>query len=307
MTLNSAYTGDYSTVHDIVSDPKVLGEQIYSNLEGTFLENALFRNAGETSSLVAQYREAASPYLKDDAENVAEFAEIPVSDTDLGELKTAVAIKTALGIDISREMVKSNAMDALQRKVSALQNSMVRNSVSATLSAINNAPIQTLAVSAEWENPESRPLRDILMGKRSVSNASNENDPSAKFGYSADTLLLSESALTMLEMHDQFQGLFVGNIAGENPLYKGIQSTSIGGLQIVTSNLLPEDSVYVLESGTAGFISDFDPLTVTDLYSPYGDNGFGGTRQVFRVDAFRNRIMAVDAPKSIVKLEGIVA
>lgn len=74
--LTSAFGGDTITVDEAIKDPTFIPERILENLDGAFLEAALFRDGGSNDGVVA-YREAASPYLNDNAENVAEFAEIP--------------------------------------------------------------------------------------------------------------------------------------------------------------------------------------------------------------------------------------
>lgn len=61
-----------------------------------------------------------------------------------------------------------------------------------------------------------------------------------------------------------------------------------------------------MQTGVAGFISDTDPLTVTPLYSESGENGYGGSRQSWRMDAFRKRIIAIDNPQSVVKVSGFM-
>ena len=76
--LTSAFGGDTLTVDEMVKDPTYIPERILENLDGAFLEEALFRNGGTNDGVVA-YREAAAPYLNDNSEEVAEFAEIPVS------------------------------------------------------------------------------------------------------------------------------------------------------------------------------------------------------------------------------------
>ncbi|MFS0140290.1 hypothetical protein ACL1FJ_00680 [Corynebacterium striatum] len=302
--LTSAYGNGTLTVDQIVKDPTWLQERTLENLDGAFLEEALFRNGGTNDGVVA-YREAASPYLNDDSEEVAEFAEIPVSEPSIGQARTLIGVKTGLAIRISREMRRENKIDQLSLRQTALQNTMIKNSVESTLEAFRKAGIQNQAVSTDWETDTAKPLRDILTAKRSVNAARPDNSkPNQKFGYSADSLVISEAALDLLLWHDDVQRMYNGNAAIENPLYKGITPATIAGLRVITNPWLKDDEMYILQSGVAGFISDTDPLTVTSLYSESGENGHGGSRQSWRMDAFRKRIIAVDNPKAVVKLSG---
>lgn len=300
----SAFGGDLITIDEMLKDPHFIQERLLENLDGAFLENALFRNGGPNDGVVA-FREAAAPFLNDDAEEVAEFAEIPVSDLNRGKLRTVIGVKTALGVRVSREMRRFNKLDALNLQIAALQNTMIKSGVEAALAAFRAAKVQELGVSANWESNDADPMRDLRQAKRLISTAKAPDRDDALMGYKADVLVANEATIDAALFHESVQRFYQGNAAVENPIYQGITPTTIGGLRVVTSQFIPEGEAYVLQSGTAGFISDADPLTITPAYSEHGENGYGGTNQSWRVDAFRNRVIAVDNPRSVVKLRGI--
>lgn len=304
--MTSAYGHDMLTVEQVVADPMWLAERTLENLDGAFLEEALFRNGGTNDGVVA-YREAASPFLNDDAEEVAEFAEIPISNPNIGKARSLVGVKTALGIRVSREMRRENKIDQVSIQQTALQNTMMKSGVDATLAAFRNAEVPELAVTASWEQKDNDPLRDLLNAKRMVNSAKPEDaGKSEKFGYSANAIIASGSAIDLLVWNERVQRLYNGNAAIENPIYKGITPGVLSGLRVITSPFLADDELYIMQTGVAGFISDTDPLTVTPLYSESGENGYGGSRQSWRMDAFRKRIIAVDNPKSVVKVTGFM-
>lgn len=304
--MTSAYGHDMLTVEQVVADPTWLAERTLENLDGAFLEEALFRNGGTNDGVVA-YREAASPFLNDDAEEVAEFAEIPISNPNVGKARSLVGVKTALGIRISREMRRENKIDQVSLQQTALQNTMIKNGVEATLAAFERANIPEMAVTTSWEAGNANPLKDINLAKRMINSARPEGArPNEKFGYSANAIIASETAIDLLTENERVQRLYNGNAAVENPLYKGVLPAKIGPLRLITSPWLADDEMYVMQTGVAGFISDTDPLTVTPLYSESGENGYGGSRQSWRMDAFRKRIIAIDNPQSVVKVSGFM-
>ncbi len=303
MPITGAFSGETLTVDAMVKDPTYIQERILEDLDGAFLEEALFRDAGTNDGIVA-YSEAVAPFLNDDAEVVAEYAEIPLSNMDAGKVKSLIGHKTALGVSVSLEQRRHNKLDPVVRQVNGLKNTMVRTSVRASLAAFANAEIPTLNVGKNWEEPTANPLGDIRAAKRMISQAKPETDDQALFGYKPDTLVIAESTLEAALEHEATQKFFIGNMAVENPVFKGITPGVLSQLRIVTSSWLEEDEIYVMEAQTAGFYSDSIPLTVSELYSPHGDNGFGGATQSWRVDAFRTRIIAVDNPKAVVKIEG---
>lgn len=304
--MTSAYGHGMLTVEQVVADPTWLAERTLENLDGAFLEEALFRNGGTNDGVVA-YREAASPFLNDDAEEVAEFAEIPISNPNVGKARSLVGVKTALGIRISREMRRENKIDQVSLQQTALQNTMIKNGVEATLAAFERANIPEMAVTTSWEADAANPLKDINLAKRMINSAKPEGArPNEKFGYSANAIIASETAIDLLTENERVQRLYNGNAAVENPLYKGVLPAKIGPLRLITSPWLADDEMYVMQTGVAGFISDTDPLTVTPLYSESGENGYGGSRQSWRMDAFRKRIIAIDNPQSVVKVSGFM-
>lgn len=303
MPITGAFSGETLTVDAMVKDPTYIKERILEDLDKSFLEEALFRNAGANDGIVA-YAEAVAPFLNDEAEAVAEYAEIPISNLDHGKVKSLIGHKTALGVSVSLEQRRFNRIDPVAQQVNALKNTMVRSSVRASLAAFNAAEVQTLKVSNKWDSKDANPLGDIRAAKRLISQAKPKNNDKALFGYKPDTLVIAESTLEAALEHENTQKFFVGNMANENPIFKGILPSGLAQLRIVTSSWLEEDEIYVMEAQTAGFYSDSIPLTVSDLYSPYGENGYGGTTQSWRVDAFRTRIIAVDNPKAVVKIQG---
>lgn len=307
--LTSAYGGDRLTVSEMMKDPTFIPQIVLDELDGAFMEEAIFRNGGTNEGVVA-YREAAAPYLNDDAEDVAEFAEIPVSDLNTGKLKSIIGLKNGLAVRVSREMVKFNKSDMLGQQVTALKNTMVRNGIRATLAGFEASGIQPLAVSTDWETTGADPMRDLRQAKRLISKARPDDRPEdldALYGYSADTLVANPATIDLALFHESVQKFYNGNAAVDNPAFTGVTPQTIANLRVITSEFIPEGVAYVMQSGTAGFISEADPLTVTEMYSESGENGFGGSRQSWRTDAFRNRIIAVDNPKAVVKITGIEA
>ncbi|AKN77527.1 hypothetical protein HO100_11350 [Corynebacterium ulcerans] len=304
--LTSAYGGDTLTVDSIIKDPTWLQERTLENLDGTDLVKAIFRNGGTNDGVVA-YREAAAPFLNDDAEVVPEFSEIPVADLNQGRVKKLVSEKTGVAVRISREMIKKNKIDQVSLRQTALQNTMVKNGVEAAVKAFRAAPIQTLGVSANWGDTDASPMFDIRQAKRKVSKAKAPNQPNALMGYRADTILCSPASTDLMLFHEEVQRFYRGNAAVENPIFKGITPQTIAGLRVIESAWMPDDEIYVLQAGVAGFESVTDPLTVTPLYSEHGENGYGGANQSWRMDAFRERILAVDNPLAVVKITGFEA
>lgn len=300
-TYNSAF--DALNVRDLVENPSTIREYIEGSLQGAFLEEAVFTNAGPTTSSRIPYYETMPARLADKAEKVAEYAEIPTSELIRGEEKIARAEKLGQGVRISREMIIQNSTELLQSQITALQNEIIAGSANQLTEAIEEANVNTIASAKPWSEQDATPVRDIIGARTLVSSAAYDGH---KFGFNADSLIVSQAALDNLLLSDDAQRFYIGNVANENPIYRGTQPARFNGLSIHVSSFIPDGTAYVLQSGVAGFYRDFIPFGTSDLYAENGDNGKGGSNQSFRIDADRSRAIAVKAPKAITKITGIM-
>lgn len=306
--ITSAYDGDPITVDSLIKDPKWIAERTIQNLDGAFLEDLLFRNTGSNDSGVAAFREAASPFLADDAEVVAEFGEIPVSGLNLGKVRTVIGQKVAMGIRVSYEQRHENRLDMVSKQQTALQNTMIRSGVRASLAAFAAAETPTAAATAAWSGGAGDPAKDVLDAIEQIQAAKPDNAKDDEvFGYNPNTLVLAPVTLTALLRNEQVQKFYIGDNAAENPLYTGVHPKTLFGLTVATSRFMDPTKAIVLESGVAGFRSDTIPLQMTPLYQEGGESGMGGPNMSWRSDAVRKRIIAVDEPKSVLTITGVTA
>lgn len=305
--ITSAYDGDPITVDSMLKDPTWIPTRVINSLDGAFLENLLFRNGGSNESGVVAFREAAKPYLNDDAERVAEFGEIPVSDLSNGKVRSVIGEKVALAIRVSYEMRHENKVDLVGQQVTALQNTMIRSGVRASIAAFEASSAPTAPATDEWNVSGGDPVKDIFDAVEQIQSAQpTGGGDDDYFGYNPDTILAHPTAVTALVRNEKVQKFYIGSVAGENPLYRGVLPQTVCGLQIVQSRFLDPSKVIVLESGVVGFYSDTYPLQMTPVYSEGGESGSGGPNMSWRADAFRKRILAVDNPKAAVTITGVL-
>lgn len=301
----SAFDGaDGMSVEDALKDPLFIEEAVREPLNGAFLEEALFRNAGRNDGIVA-YREASSPFLNDDVVEIAEFGEIPVSEPSRGKMHTLMGVKTGLAVRVSYEMRRMNRFDEMALRIKSLQETMIKAGVDGSLAAFDRANVETLQVSTAWDDDAADPVRDLRVAKRMVATAKAPEDENALMGYRPDTLVVGPGTMDLLLWHESTQRFYNGNVAADNPLFRGVTPQVLAGLRVVESSWFEEGEVLVMQAGVAGFISDTDPLTVSPFYEEGGASGHGGPRMSWRADAFRNRVIAVDNPGAVVRITGI--
>ncbi|MBK4146630.1 hypothetical protein GWO63_010205 [Corynebacterium macginleyi] len=310
--ITSAYDGPKLTVNEMLEDPTFIPQRVVDGMQGQFLEDLFFRQAESNKGVVA-FREAAGQYLADDAEEIAEFGEIPVSVPEFGQLRAAYGIKTGEAIRISYEMRNENKVDQVNRHIQALEKTMIRHGIQATLGVFKSAKVQELQVSSPWTGGD--PVKDVFDAVEMVQSAHEDGDLNRQFDYEPNTILLHPASYTKLVRNEQMQKYYIGNAALDNPIFLdqngdsifgGLRNTELfGTLRVATSRLIEQGTAYVFEAQGVGFKSDTMPLTATPMYSEGGDTQLGGPTMSWRSDLVRKRAIAVDNPKAIVKLTGI--
>ena len=310
--ITSAYDGPKLTVSEMLEDPTFIPQRVVDGMQGQFLEDLFFRQAENNKGVVA-FREAAGQYLADDAEEIAEFGEIPVSAPELGPLRAAYGIKSGEAIRISYEMRNENKVDQVNRHIQALEKTMIRHGIQATLGVFKSAKVQELQVSSQWTGGD--PVKDVFDAVELVQSAHEDDDLNRQFDYEPNTILLHPASYTKLVRNEQMQKYYIGNAALDNPIFLdqngdsifgGLRNTELfGTLRVATSRLIEQGTAYVFEAQGVGFKSDTMPLTATPMYSEGGDSQLGGPTMSWRSDIVRKRAIAVDNPKAIVKLTGI--
>lgn len=190
--ITSAYDGPKITVSEMLADPTFIPQRVIDGLQGQFLEDLFFRQAENNQGTVA-FRETAALYLADDAEEIAEFGEIPVSAPELGALKAAFGIKTGEAIRVSYEMKNENKVDQVALHIDALERTVIRHGVRAVQGALNAAKVPTLQASAPWTGGD--PTKDLFDAVEMVQSA-NDGDVDRQYDYDPNMILLHPSALT---------------------------------------------------------------------------------------------------------------
>lgn len=300
-------TGQPITVDQLMHDPTEIPTRVVNMIKDAQLADYLFRKGPDNMGSV-MWRDPASMFLEDDAENIAEFGEIPVSSPELGGMHTAVASTYGTAIKISHNMRLQNRIDQVQLASGAAVNTMIRHNVRAVMKAFASANVPTQQVSTKWDAANSNPMTDVADAIMKIQRAKPDDavDEGMKYGYNPDLFVASSATLTLLQTHEKIQRFFRGDIAHENPVYRGMTEFRLGKLDFVESQWLPDGEAYILERGTAGFYSDTEGLTQTPLYEVGGQSGYGGPTRTWRADFWRQTVYACDNPKAVVHLKGIV-
>lgn len=306
----SVSDGSRITVSDLVANPLWVPTKMKELMTNQFISEALFRNGGANPSSVVAYREGDSAFLEDDVADVAEFGEIPVTSGKRGTPRTAYAVKKALGVRVSREMIDENNVGEVNRQMIALRNTFRRHNDRAVKALFQSAVVPTTAVAAAWDTSTGKPRTDIASAIEQIATEAPDTAAGGSsdeyFGFEPDVIVMHYGLLPVLIDNDNFMKVYERNVipADQMPDYSGALPDRLMGLQVVLSRTFPVDRALILERGTVGFYSDTRPLQFTALY-PEGNGPMGGPRETYRSDASHKRALAVDQPKSALWLTGI--
>lgn len=302
----SVSDGSRFTVSDLIKNPLFIPTKMKELIENQFISEALFRNGGANPSGVVAYREGDPTFLDQDVQDVAEFGEIPVSSGQLGIPRTAYAVKKALGVRVSKEMIDENNIDAVNKQMTGLKNTFIRANDRMAKALLQSAAVPTMPVSKAWDDSAGKPRTDIVRAVEKITTAAPDNATEDEwYGFEPDTLVVHPSLLATLMDNEQILKVYNGNVANESIAYTGAIPGELLGLNVIKSRTFPADKALILERGTVGFYSDTRPLQFTALY-PEGNGPNGGPRETWRSDASHKRAMGLDQPKAAIWLTGLV-
>lgn len=304
-TINSVFDNIKGlTVDEMLANPAYLPEKVLTAMDGREVERLFFRTENVASNVFA-YRERRPYYLEDDVMKTAEFGEIPVDDPREDEYKTGKVDKYTKGIRVSWEQRKDDDRDAVARELAARTNTILRSRAREAQAALDAAETQELAAAVAWDQPGAKPASDILDAIELIQGA--EDEDGNYFEYEPNVLWVHPTTLTMLKRNEEVQKLYIGDMASENPLFKGVseQPLLFGQLQSAPSFAVPKDKLWIGVEG-AGVQAQREDEQITDFYAEGGDSHLAGPHMSWRSDYSHRRGFVVDSPKGIVELTGLV-
>lgn len=306
-TITSAYDAlSELSVADIVDAPELFEAAVEEQLAGDQAYKLMFEKFS-TSERVLKYTDALAVELDDDINEVAEFAEIPVADpVDDKNYKFAQVTNLAIGIRISLLQKKLNDQSAVQREVRALTRSIKLKNGRAALAAVNAAGIEDYRVATAWDQDAANIKKDLIRVITMITDARDRRGN--QFGYEPNILWANPTTITVMQANESIADDFRGTMAPENPFFKKVSESPrvAGALQVVPDFSIPVGEAYVAVEKQVGVEAELIAPNITPFYEERGQSGNGGATQSWRSDYSHHRALYVPAPKSIVKLSGLL-
>lgn len=301
MTQLTLHSGPRITIQTLLKNPTYIPARILELLDGQFIDDVLLRYEGDASTVV--FEEGASIYLDDEVSTLIEFEEIPVSGTQKGTPRLAVATKKGAGVRISEDMRREGNIGAVNRQIIALVNTMIRARFVVMRQLLLDSTIPSIPASAAWDTSSGRPRKDIALAQEEINSAGSGEDDT--YGYEADTVVFPGGITPVLMDNDNFLKVYGGNLASENIAYTGKLPQDVMDMAALRARFWPTDRVLVCQRKTVGFFTEPRPLEVTPLYAEGGGPN-GGPTESHRSDATMKRASGVDNPLAACWITGVV-
>jgi hypothetical protein len=305
--------GPRLTLAQLAKAPTVIPERIVSMMDQQFLVDSVLRKGDDAPGGVVLFSESTPLFTDDDPAVLDEFGEIPVVAGSIGTPKVVRVVRRAMGLRVSKTMMDRNAIRAVTNQMTQIKNTMIRAWEDAFFSALlANPNLLTVATDTHWgaASGTSHIRKDINSARYLIKNAASDAAGRQKFGFEADTLILStEMELDFLDSDEVAKPYIGGDIASENLQYTGKLPNKFLGLDVLVSwrmAVYAPSSAIVLQRKVVGFISDERPLETTPMYGE-GNGPNGGPREAWRCDTTRASAIGIDQPKAACLITGVTA
>lgn len=288
----SAQDGPRITINAWLKDPLRVPTYVIDLMAQGFLADAVLRTVGQAPAGVVRFEESTPIYADTGVENRAEFAEVPVARTSLGQPNVAYTVDKSLAVVVSDEDVRRSAVDKLAMRMTQVRNTIIKAWDDVFVGAVMAHPtVQRLTAAQTWSTAGYDIRADILSAMRLVEGALDEQG--AELGFEADTLIVNRADKYTLLTSEQFnKEYYGGDIADENLRYTGKLPNKIMGLNVLFSPRMPAGRAMVLQRGVSGFIADEVGLNATPMYRDE-------PRKTWRSDVQRVSAVGLDQPRSV--------
>lgn len=308
-TVVASQDGPRITVNDMIRNPTLIPKRIIRMSEQQFISDALFRRGPNAASGAVVYSESEPLFADASSSVIEEFGEIPIVGTSTGLRRSLHTTKRGFGFVISREMQRRNNVDKARQDLIKLRNTMVRDHDELFLSTFLTHPrVHTMNAAMPWVADGFQATQtvggsiryDISAAKKLIVDSAPEGRPKDFFGFTPNTLVISDSTAIGFTDNDKVNEVFAhGNLADKQLRYTGVMPRTFWGLDVVVNRRIPNDIAIVMERGTAGFISDEWPLEATALYEDR-------PRQQWRSDVTRRSVAGLDQPGAVCIITNIL-
>lgn len=308
-----SYDSPQWTVSQMMKRPTLVPGMVVQAVKDNLIADLLLRQGPSAPGGAVQYQEQVAFSSARSAEIIAEFGEIPTTQSDVSMPVVAATQKRGLGLKVSKEMETRNDTGRVAQEVALARDAMIRSWNAVFFLAVYRASILTMNASRQatggWTTdvvpsagltPTAGIRRDIAQAQYLMSNQQIQgavgND---RYGFEPDTLVIHPSVVPLLLDSEELNKVYMNSPATTiSPRFTMKLDRQFAGLDVVKSwEILPNHAL-VLKRKTLGFISEEWPLYGSPME-------YTQREQTYSTYFTRRALNAIDTPKSAVLINGI--
>jgi hypothetical protein len=280
-------------IHLLLQNPRIVAKRVATLADQRFIADFLLTGRFTATGGGIFYETGEEIFASDSPEAVAPGGEYPLTVLSRGELAAAKTTKWGLDTEITDEAISRLGLNPVDRGVTKLANSVIRNVDSVAMAVIASKITNTFAAAGAWTSV-ANVVQTLLAAQADRADLAQ--------GIDTDTVVLSGA------QYAKVMGLFIsaGVLPREdgNPIVNGNLPQSILGFTWVTSPHIVGTDPLLIDRNQLGGMAD------EDLQSPgYARAGsFGVETFVERVpanDKYRARARRVTVPVVTEALAGL--
>ncbi|MBM4480343.1 hypothetical protein GS445_07530 [Rhodococcus hoagii] len=240
------FSGDMQTVNRFLSTPTLVSRRATEIARQRFISDVLLTSRTDVAGGAIVFEQDDPLYVERPVEMVSPGGEYP--QTGLADaVPQAVKVnKWGQDVPITDEKIKRSNFAAVEKALTRLVNTAVRNCDSISLSLIASQVTQTQAVTDGAWASSTKILRDIMLAKATIIGLNK--------GYDPNVLVVDDTTWAYLASDPAIQTARAREDSA-NTIYTG-EFPSIAGLTILPTPNLPTAGAWVVDTNALGGIAD---------------------------------------------------
>lgn len=282
-------SGDVLTINRFLNSPRLVQRRLRTLAENRFIADVLLQGRPDPSGGALLVETSETIFADRDSEVIEPGAEYPLA-TVTGGIATLLAVaKRGIDTIVTDEAITRQGFAPVDRGLTKLTNTIVKNVDSVAMLAIRAALTTTAAAALGWATSTTL-VQEIASAKATIM--------ALNLGYDPDTLVVSDLKAAQLTSNDKVLSLLPRENRGDNPVVvRGLLSTILGLDILVTPNLPVVTEAYVLDRKVLGGMGDEKPLYSKSIREELLDR--------WRLRAGRVTVPYVQEPGAGVRITGI--
>lgn len=244
-------SGDVLTINRFLNSPTMLMRALRTLAMNRFIADTLLQARPPVSGGAVLYEQSETIFADRTPKAIEPGAEFPLSTITNGTALLAAVKKWGLDSVVTDEAITRQGWNPVDRGLTKLVNSVVKQVDTVAMTAIAAAVTQTAAAGAVWATSTTL-IREITTAVATM-RALNQ-------GYEPDTLVVSDIVAANLTANDKTLSLLPRE-SRDTPIFSGYLTRLLNLDILVTPNLPVATTALVLDRKVLGGMAEEVPLT----------------------------------------------